>query len=146
MPKAAKTPDTDIEQEMADISERLDELERERIALDATPPPEWDTLNEAGTEELVRREQRRLVVPQLLRAARIKLLELRKAGYEERLPAMARERERHYGELEEAEAAFLAAEERLRMARAVHSDDVTASIKVERRVAEIGREIAELRG
>ena len=59
---------------------------------------------------------------------------------------MAPERERHYQELEEAEAAFLVAEERLRLARAVHSDDVQAHIKVERRVAELGREIAGLRG
>ena len=144
MPKTAKTPD--IEQEMADVYERLDALERERAALDAAPPPEWDALDEAGAEELVRREQRRLVIPQLLRAGRVRLLELRKNKYEEKLLVMAPERERHYRELEEAEAAFLAAEERLRMARAVHSDDVQAGIKLERRVAEIGREIAALRG
>ena len=144
MPRTAKTPDK--EQEITDVSERIAALEQEREALEAAPPPEWDALDEAGAEELVRREQRRLVIPQLLRAGRVRLLELRKAGYEERLGGMARERERHYGELEEAEAAFLVAEERLRLARAVHSDDVQANIKVERRVAELGREIAELRG
>ena len=147
MPKTAKTldADIDIEREMADISERIAALELEREALAAAPPPEWDALNELGTEQLIQQEQRRLVIPQLLRAARTKLLELRKAKYEAKLAGMAPERERHYQELEEAEAAFLAAEERLRMARAVHSDDVQAQIKVERRVAEIGREIAELR-
>ena len=142
--KTAKAPD--IEQEITEVTERIAALESERESLEAAAPPGGDSLDEAGAEELVRREQRRLVIPQLLRAGRVRLLELRKAGYEERLGGMARERERHYQELEEAEAAFLVAEERLRMARAVHSDDGGASIKVERRVAEIGREIAELRG
>ncbi len=144
MPKTAKTPD--IEQEITEVAGRIDSLERELSALDAAPLPEWDALDEAGAEELVRREQRRLVIPQLLKAGRVRLLELRKNKYEERLLVMGPEWERHYRELEEAEAAFLTAEERLRMARAVHADDVAASIKVERRVAEIGREIAELRG
>ena len=83
-PKTAKTPDADIdnEREIADVSERLDALGRERADLDAAPPPEWDALDEASAEELVRREQRRLVVPQLLRAGRARLLELRKAKYE----------------------------------------------------------------
>ena len=144
MPKTAKTPD--IEQEITEVAGRIAALESELAALDAAPPPEWDALDEAGTEELVRREQRRLVIPQLLRAGRVRLLELRKAKYEAKLADMAPERERHYQALEEAEAAALAAEERLRLARAVHSDDVQAHIKVERRVAEIGREIAALRG
>ena len=144
MPKTAKTPD--IEQEITEVTGRIDSLERELAALDAAPPPEWDSLSEAGAEELVRREQRRLVIPQLIRAGRVRLLELRKAQYEKKLADMAAERERHYEELVEAEAAFLDAEERLRLARAVHSDDVQANIKVERRVAEIARELAELRG
>ena len=144
MPRTAKTPD--IGQEIGEVSERIAALEREVAALDAAPPPEWGALDEAGTEQLIRRQQRRSVIPQLIRAGRARLLELHKAKYEKRLGDMAAERERHYQESEEAEAAFLAAEERLRTARAVHSDDVQAQIKVERRIAEIGREIAELRG
>ena len=56
MPKTAKAPDLEvagIEQEISEVSGRVEALEREQASLDAAPPPEWDALDEAGTERRV---------------------------------------------------------------------------------------------
>ena len=142
--KTAKTPD--IEQEMADISERIAALELEREALAAAPPPEWDTLTELGTEQLIQQEQRRLVVPQLLRAARIKLLELRRQSHQLGLRPVEVELEEDYAAYEEAEAKLVKAREERDAAHQQWNNTLDAAERIRRRIGNLGREIGELRG
>ena len=144
MPKTAKAPD--IEQEITEVAGRIDALERERVALEAAPLPEWDALNELGTEQLIQQEQRRLVIPQLLKAARIKLLELRRQSHQLGLQPVEATLEEYYAAYEKAEAKLVKAREERDAAHQQWNNTLDAAERIRRRIGNLGREISELRG
>jgi predicted negative regulator of RcsB-dependent stress response len=104
-------------------------------------------LQDAGVvRELEAREARRGVLPLLLRAARIKKLELQLSRQERELKPLQQRRERAYEAMEKARGEKLAAEEALGEATGVWSD---ANIRVqshETRMRHLNRELNALKG
>ena len=130
-----------IEEEIATLDQEIESMERE-LAEEAAPVA-W---GEVDADELVRKEQRRGVLPRLIAAAKIKRLELEKQRTERELEPLYTEREDAHRKLERAQAKKLKAEEEMLEARAAWSQPHVLIDKRERRLKDLDRQIAELRG
>jgi chromosome segregation ATPase len=75
----------------------------------------WDEVTSTTAEEIAASEQRRGILPRLIKAAKVKRLELEKRGHEERATSIGEERDAAY-------ATFQEQEERLREAKAARDD------------------------
>ena len=107
-----------VEEEIATLDEEIRSLEAELE--EHAAPLVW---GEVDAGELVRKEQRRGVLPRLITAAKIKRLELEKRRTEGELQPLYTEREEAHKKLERATAKKLKAEECWRRGRpgAIHT-------------------------
>jgi hypothetical protein len=115
----------------------------ERELAEEAAPVAW---GEVDADELVRKEQRRGVLPRLIAAAKIKRLELEKQRTERELEPLYTEREDAHRKLERAQAKKLKAEEEMLEARAAWSYPHGLIEKRERRLKDLDRQIAVLQG
>lgn len=101
---------------------------------------------DAEIERLEAEEERRLSRPGPIAALKIKRLELQKRQTEAELEPLYAEREEAHKKLERATAKKLKAEEEMLEARAAWSHPHSLIDKRERRIKDLDRQIAELRG
>lgn len=137
VPKA-KAPKT--AEQLEAISAEIRDMERE-LAEDHERQLDWDNLPSA--EELAERQQRLSILPRLLRAAKLKRLEMQAAAEEARISGLR-------GRAEEAASAFLKSrEERIRAEEAEASGRrsmaVTALTAAELDLRRTQRRLAELK-
>jgi hypothetical protein len=102
-----------VEEEIATLDREIRSLEAELEEQDA--PLAW---GEVDADELVRKEQRRSVLPRLITAAKIRRLELEKRRTEEELEPLRAEREAAGKKLERLRKKQLEMEEEIREAQA----------------------------
>jgi chromosome segregation ATPase len=127
-----------------DLDAKIQEMEAE-LAQGYGKPLTWDEVTSATPEDLARKEQRRSVLPRLITAAKIKRLELRRAGYERDIEPLQAKREAAYERIEAATAHRLEAEAEEGKARSEWSDANMRIQSREDRIREVTREIRELR-
>ncbi len=136
----AKSP----EAEMAALDKQIQDMEAELTAEAA--PLTWEQVTATTAEELAHKEQRKGILPRLIRAAKIKRLELqiqRDRGSIEPLDAA---RAKAHEKLERATAKRWEAVEEEQAARGEWGKVHERIINLERRIKLEEREVAELRG
>ena len=97
------------EASVEDLDQSIQEMEAE-LANGHGRPLTWDEVTSTTAEALVRKEQRRGILPRLIHAARVRRLEVEKRSREEEAAKLR-------GKLEPTYAAFQEEEERLRKAK-----------------------------
>lgn len=132
-----------IEQDLEAIDYEIAVMEAEKAGM--PPVPTWDQLQEAGAlRELQEREARRGVLPHLIRAAKIKKLELERARHERAMEPLQETMERTHARGEELRAELIRVQEELNIVHSEHHDAFWRFQSKERRCNEIAREIARL--
>jgi septal ring factor EnvC (AmiA/AmiB activator) len=129
-----------VEEEIATLDEEIRSLEAELE--EHAAPLVW---GEVDADELVRKEQRRGVLPRLITAAKIKRLEQQKRQTEAELEPLRAQREAAGKKLERLRKKRLEMEEEILGAQAAWSEPNTRIEKRERRLRDLDRQIAELR-
>ena len=129
------------EEEIAGLVKQIQEMERELA--EESAPLVW---GEAGADELLRKEQRRGVLPRLIMAARVRRLELLRRRTESELEPLYTQRAAAYEKLERATAKKIEAQEEELEARTAYSHPHTLIEKRERRLKDLDRQLGELRG
>ena len=142
--KTAKTVSA-VEDEIVHLDEEIGRMEAELVH-SATTAIAWDDVNEAAVEELVNRERRRAILPRLIKAAKIKRLELRIMREQRASGPLEAERAAAHERLEEATAKRWEAVEEENAARALWSRAHNRIERIERRIRDAEREISALRG
>jgi hypothetical protein len=130
------------------VEREIQALDEEIVAMEAElagreQPLVWGTVD---ADKLARKEQRRGVLPRLITATKVKRLELEKQRTEAELEPLYAEQEEAHKKLERATAKKLKAEEEMLQARAAWSRPHTLIEKRERRLKDLDRQIAELKG
>jgi hypothetical protein len=138
-----ETKERTLEEEIATLDEQLRDMEAELAKLAKGEPIVW---GEVDAEDLARKEQRRAILPRLITAARIRRLELQKRQTVSELEPLYSEREDAHKKLERATAKKFKAEEEMLEARQAWSSPHTLIEKRERRLKDLDRQIAELKG
>ena len=133
-----------VEGEISTLSERLRELELELAALSHPEPVEW---GDADLEErLLEAERRKAVLPRLIRAGQVKLLQLRKRAYELQLRPLEADLEEEHRLFERAEGKLTKAREERDAAHEAWNRTLSAAEGLRRRIKHTDREIVELSG
>jgi hypothetical protein len=138
-----KAPET-VEEELVSLDREIESMEAE-LREEGTPLS-WDEITSSTADELARKEQRRGILPRLLKAARIKRLELRKRQYELQAEPLYAERVENYRKLERAIEKDRKAKEEREAALGAWNITHSALQGVERRIKDTERELSELRG
>ncbi len=136
-----------LAEEVENMEAELGRLEAEQAQLDAPARvPSWDELQRAGAvEDLENRARRGGVIPRLITAAKVKLLELRAERERLELEPLKAERVRAHDECQEAQAKAREAEQE-RIATFSRWNSAHAAIQDgERRIRLAEREIREIR-
>jgi chromosome segregation ATPase len=133
-----------LEQEIAELDGEIAALKEEQ----ETPPKalSWSEIDETMLEKLEAAERRRGILPRLIAAAQVKRLELERTRYERAMEPLEKQQQTAHEAVESAQAAKHKAEEDLGIARAEYSDAHIRLDGYHRRIKEINREIAELKG
>ena len=122
-------------------------MQTELRALDAQQESvTWGESETSVAKRISDAARRKLVLPRLIKAGRVRLLELDRKAEEQRATEHEERQRVAYEAMQEATAAKWKAEENLGHARAAYSD---ANVRLEsrrRRIKEISAELAELRG
>ncbi len=140
-----KTNTGNIEAELAVLDEKIAGMVEEVEEVEAAPLV-WDRITSTTADELVATEQRRSLLPRLIRAARIKRLELERTREVERAAPLEEECARAHERLEKATAARVRAEEEAGHARFLWTNALSRLENRSRRVKEIDYEISKLKG
>jgi hypothetical protein len=142
---ATLVPEENLDEEIAALDKEIARLESE-----AAPPTSgelsWDEIDAGGLEALEQRERRRSIIPKLLTAAKIKRAELRVQRERRAAEPLEAIRAQAYKEMEDAEARHYKALEEREQARGRWSHAHGRIEKIERRIRDSEREIAELKG
>jgi chromosome segregation ATPase len=140
-----KTNAGTIEAELAELDGKIAGMVEEVEDAEASPLV-WDQITSTTADELAAQEQRRSIIPRLITAARIKRLELERRREEERAAPLEEIREKAHERMEKAMAAKSKAEEQAGYARFEWTNARSRLENRHRRVKEIDREIANLKG
>lgn len=140
-----KTNTGNIEAELAVLDGKIESMVEEVEDAEAFPLV-WDRITSTTADELAAKEQRRSIIPRLLTAARIKRLELERRREGERVQPLEEEGARAHERLEKAMAARAKAEEEAGQARFLWTNALSRLENRHRRVKEIDRAIANLKG
>ena len=105
----------------------IERLEGELMELEA-PAHDfgWEEIRAGALEDLDKRERRKNILPRLIRAAKVRLLELRRDRLEAELGPLSERQEDAEAKLERARAKRAEAEERIRVAAGESSESVLA--------------------
>jgi hypothetical protein len=134
-----------IAEDIARIDHELAELEREKAGL--PPVPTWEQLQEAGAvQELQAREARRGVLPHLIKATRVKRLELQRRKYEDQIAELDEQRTEGYERLEAAREARSKAAEAENEAYSTWYDAHWRIQSYEGHIREINGQISNIKG
>jgi hypothetical protein len=132
------------EQSAEDLDEQIRSMEAE-LAEDYGRPLDWDEVTSTTAEELVRKEQRRSVLPRLIHAARVKRLERDTALREEEASALQEKVETTHAAFLEREEDLRGAKERCDAAQAEWALALSAWQSANERARQAARELRELR-
>lgn len=106
----SKNKAQDLDHEIAEIDRRVAELEAEKAGL--PEPLSWDELMQAGAlQQVEQAELRKGVIPRMLRAAKVKRLQLELVRLERRLEPITAEQEQAYERREKLNAQILQLQE-----------------------------------
>lgn len=133
-----------IEEEIAALDKEIQNMEAE-LAEESAAPLSWDEITSSTADELARKEQRRGILPRLLKAARIKRLELRKRQYELEAEPLRAECEENYHKLERATEKERKAKEEREAALGAWNFTLSTVRGLERRIKDTERQIREER-
>jgi hypothetical protein len=136
VPRTAKAPG--IEQ----LEQQIREMEAE-LTEDREGSLDWDDLPSAS--ELAEKEQRRAVLPRILRAARIKRLELRVAAEEKNLADLRKKSEEAHAAFRERQQERMDAEEAEQAASGQWNAAVSAGLMADQDLRRMKKELAELK-
>ncbi len=142
-----KTKPEDLLEEEKKMDAEISRLEAERGELDSPARAlTWDEIQAGAAEDLEKRERRRGILPTLLRAAKVRRLELRRERHRQEAEPFRKKREEAHERLQAATAKRLEAVEEENAARYDYGDANARVESRERRVKEAAREIKALRG
>ena len=145
MSTKTKAPSGETAEAIGEELLKLDtEIENMETELEAGEKPlVWD---EAGSVEEIAAEQHRLaILPRLIRAAKIKRLELKIKRHEREAEPLEVQRAKAYEALERAQAKRFEVEEQIAAARQAWSLPHVQLQSLERRIKDAERELSELR-
>ena len=138
---------TGVEEERAEVEARVLQMQAELEGLDARQDNVvWGEKETSVAKRISDAARRKLVLPRLIRAGRVRLLEIDRKAEEERAREYEERQSEAYEAMQEATARKWQAEEDLGHARAQWSD---ANLRLESRhrcIKEINRELASLKG
>ncbi len=140
-----KTNAGTVEAELAELDDKIEGMEAELEDAEASPLV-WDRITATTADELAAQEQRRSIIPRLITAARIHRLGLERRREEERVQPLQEECARAHERLEKATAAKAKAEEQAGYARFEWNNTLSRLENRHRRIKEIDRAIADLKG
>ena len=110
-------------EEEREMGAEIERLEAELAQLESPAPAlNWEAIQAGGLDQLDKREMRRITLPKLIRAARVRQLELRRERHEAEMGPLSSRQEEARARLEEARANRAEAEEWEGVAAAEHSD------------------------
>ena len=111
-----------MEEERA-MGAEIGRLESELTELETPSRPfTWEELQAGAVEDLDKRERRKAILPALIRAGKVRQLEIRRERHEAEMGPLSSRQEEARARLEEARANRAEAEEREGVAAAEHSD------------------------
>ena len=114
-------------EEEREMGAEIERLEAELAQLESPAPAlNWEAIQAGGLDQLDKREMRRITLPKLIRAARVRQLELRRERHEAEIGPLSERLRRAEAKLEEARAERLEAAEREGAAHVERSDAHTA--------------------
>lgn len=140
-----KTSTGNIEAELAELDEKIESMAEEVEDAEASPLV-WDRITSTTADELAATEQRRSLLPRLITAARIHRLGLERKREVERVQPLQEEAAKCHERLEEAAAARVRVEEQAGQARFEWTSALSRLENRHRRLKEIDRAIANLKG
>ena len=143
--KKRKASERSAKASVEDLEQSIQEMEAE-LADGHGRPLTWDEVTSTTPEELARKEQRRGILPRLIRAAKVKRLELE-------VQSRQRVADELRAKLEPSYEAFQEKEDELRRAKEVRDEahgewsrTLSALQGADGRVDRVARELGELRG
>ena len=135
------------EDERAEVEARVAEMQTELQTLDARQDNvTWGESETSVAKRISDAARRKLVLPRLIKAGRVKLLELDRKAEEERAAELEQRQQEAFEAMQAATTRKWEADEDLGHACVAYSD---ANVRLEsrrRRIKEINAELAELRG
>jgi DNA repair exonuclease SbcCD ATPase subunit len=134
-----------IDKDLEEIDRQVAALEAEKAGMPA--PVTWDELQEAGTlRQVEQAELRRGVIPRMLRAARVKRLQLELERLEKRLAPIIKEQEESYERREELKAQIQELEALHGQAQGAWSHASMRRDTIEREQRSVRKQLRELEG
>lgn len=130
---------------VGDLDARIAEMEAE-LTEGHGRPLTWDEVTASTAEEIFRKEQRRGILPRLIRAAKVKRLELEVRAREAEAEAIRAKLSPAYEAFQEKEAELSAAKERRDKAHGEWAVTLSALHSAEGRTERAARELAALKG
>lgn len=104
----------------------------------------WEEVQAGALEDLDRRERRKNILPHLIRATKVKQLEIRRERLEAEIGPRSERRDRTHAKLEEAKAKRLEAQEREGTAAGAYSDAHTELRAAEQELRQTERDLRGL--
>jgi hypothetical protein len=127
-----------------DLDARIAEMETELEEIPGTALS-WDEVTSTTADELAHREQRRGMLPKLIRAARVKRLELERHRCEEEAASLRQKVEATYQAFQEQEDQLRQAKEKRDAAHAEWALTLSALQSADERTKRTDRELRELK-
>jgi hypothetical protein len=127
-----------------DLDEQIQSMEAELVE-GYGKPLTWEEITSTTAEEIARKEQRRGVLPRLIRAAKVRRLELVKLRREEEAGPLREKLEATYQAFQEQEDELRRAKEKRDAAHAEWTLTLSALQSAEERTRRTEKELGELR-
>lgn len=123
MTTKTKTSAENLRDEEREMGAEVGRLEAELADLESPSRPfTWEEIKAGALEDLDKRERRKNILPRLITAAKVRLLEIHRERLEAEIGPLSERRDRNHAKLEEAKARRLEAQEREGTAAGAYSD------------------------